>query len=224
MDVRDALAKISLFAGLPSSEIDKLAMSCRRSRHGARESIVCEGDCGHAMYVILSGRVAVSRLNEVGSRVFFHELGPGEFFGEMSLLASVPRSADVSTLEACEFLVVDRESFVRTVVGYPELALKIIGHLCMRLRQADDARTSRRPVRQRLILALLELAQTSNAVKDHAPVATVSRQELADRIGARRETVSRELSQLATDNYVRIAGRQIILSKPDKLRASCELL
>jgi CRP-like cAMP-binding protein len=194
-------------------------------RIAAREPVVTEGEVGHAMYVILAGRVEVSRLSEIGTRVHFHELGRGEFFGEMSLLTGAPRSADVSTTEASEFLVVDREAFVRTVLDSPDLALKIIAHLCTRLRQSDEARTSRRPVRQRLILALLELAEAptpSPRGLRQGPVVIMSRQHLADRISARRETVSRELAHLAADNYLRVVGKQIILCKPDKLRALCD--
>jgi len=222
---RDVLAKISLFAGLPSAKLDELAAKCIRKKFGAKETVVFEGDTGYSMYVILAGRVVVSRLNETGSRVYFHELGPTEFFGELSLLSGVPRSADVTTLQSSEFLIIDRDSFVNTVLGSQEVTLNVLSHLCSRLRDADEARITKRPVRQRLILALLEQAEANAHLQQGARdpyVVKSSRQQLADRIFARRETVSRELTQLAADKYVRIVGKQIVLCKPDKLRALCD--
>jgi CRP-like cAMP-binding protein len=223
MEAQTVLWRIPLFRGLPADKVAELVAGCRRKRFAPKEPVVLEGDAGNAMYAVLRGKLAVSRLNEVGVRVQFHELGPGEFFGEMSLLGDMPRIADVIAQTACELVVIERDAFVRTVLSSSDLSIKIITHLCHRLKQADDARTFRRPARQRLVLAILSAAEeVERPDGKRLLVVEMTRQKLSELIVARRETVSREISQLAADGLLRVKGRRIFIVDPERLRSLCD--
>jgi len=218
VDPSSALVKVPLFAGLPRDRASELLASCRTRVYKANETVVSEGDEGFSMFVVLSGQVEVSRLNDSGDRVPFHRLGPGDYFGEMSLVGSLPRSADVITVAPCEFLVIDRPAFIGSVLRVPELCLRVLNHLCRRIRQADDARLSKLSVRQRLVRALMELAipVPSEKYGPRALSVEISRQQLGDRILARRETVSRELSRLVAEHLVKVRGKLILIPNPEQ--------
>lgn len=96
--------------------------------------IVTEGEAGNEMYFILSGKVAVY-LNTFSDHAFeICELGPGEIFGEMSLLEDMPRSATIVALEPLNVLAVDKEHFEIFLSNQPQMALKLMKSLSGRLR------------------------------------------------------------------------------------------
>jgi len=209
------LTAIPLFGSLTKDQAQNLISASRVRRYLKDAPIVKEGDPGHSMFVILQGRVEVSRLDAQGDRVIFHEIGEGEFFGEMSLLAGIRRTADVTAVESCKLLVIEETAFVRCVLASPEVAMRVISHLCHRLIQSDNARIASRPVRYRLVQALLDLS-------DDAGVVEISKAALGRRILARRETVSRELTRLAKEGYITQTSKRIALSDPHRLRAILE--
>ena len=105
------LKRVALFSGLTDSQIERLAAgSVRRSFPKAR-TIVAEGEPSQSLYVLLSGRAKVQRSDTEGKEVILAMLGPGECFGEMSLIDDHPRSASVITVESCDFMSINKESF-----------------------------------------------------------------------------------------------------------------
>src|SRR4051812_14511079 len=101
-ELEPLLGKIPLFSSLSPEALKTLAARMRRRRLPDGAPIVYRGDPAGALYVILSGRVKVHPATGSGGEVILDVKGPGGFFGEMSLLDSQPRSADVSTLEPTE--------------------------------------------------------------------------------------------------------------------------
>ncbi|OGQ78500.1 MAG: hypothetical protein A2289_15580 [Deltaproteobacteria bacterium RIFOXYA12_FULL_58_15] len=95
-----------------------------------------EHDPGSRMYVIRSGRVKIFREN-AGNEMVLAVLGPGEFFGEMALLDSLPRSANAQTIEECALIEVDSHTFGKMVRTSPEIALRMMRRLASRVRELD---------------------------------------------------------------------------------------
>jgi CRP/FNR family cyclic AMP-dependent transcriptional regulator len=89
------------------------------------------------MFVMLSGRAKVQRADAEGKEVILAVLGPGEFFGEMSLIDEEPRSATVVTLDPCEFIAITKEAFQFLIAQNNEVCLRIMRSLVQRLREAD---------------------------------------------------------------------------------------
>lgn len=104
MNAKTVLHEVPVFGQLPDALLGKLVQS-GQTLHFAPNEVVChEGEETYAMYVILDGRVQVYKKDEDSNRVDIDELGPGDFFGEMALLDSQPRSATVVCLAPCLFL------------------------------------------------------------------------------------------------------------------------
>lgn len=103
----------------------------------AGEWIVREGELAEEMYIIRSGRVAISR-DLAGERIHLGDLGPGDFFGEMAVLESLPRAADIQALEETRLLVIGAGALLIRIRRDPTLAVEMLHKLSGRMRTLND--------------------------------------------------------------------------------------
>ena len=135
--MKDLISKIDFFSGLDEKILKKLADACIMRQFTKNETIVRQGEMGLGLYLIAKGRVKVDR-EQGGIRLQVAELGPEQFFGEMSLLDNKPRSATVTGLEDAECVLLTRDSFVRLMNKYPEIPIRMARVLADRLRVANE--------------------------------------------------------------------------------------
>jgi CRP-like cAMP-binding protein len=132
MELEAQLASVPLLAGLDDRVRRRLAQIGKRRTYASGESIVKEGSTGTALYVVLSGRVAVERGGrQVG------ELGPGDFFGELALIEEEPRSASVNALEETECLLFPAWEFRALLDEQPQIAVAIMRALIERIHRQE---------------------------------------------------------------------------------------
>ncbi len=134
----EILKNVPLFASLGAEALLALAARLRRRKMPSGTPVVYKGDPAGALYLIASGRVKVHQATASGDEVILEVMGPGDFFGEMSLLDGQPRSADVSTLQATELLLLDGEALRRTIEEQPAVAWTLLRILSQRLRDQND--------------------------------------------------------------------------------------
>jgi hypothetical protein len=120
-----ALRCVDLFRPLPEESLERLARLADTRLFGANEVILRQGDPGDELFILVRGHVSVIVEQADGSRLRAPDLGPGSFFGEMSLLTGAPRTATVTALEECELLVVCKFAFREILEASPELAWRI---------------------------------------------------------------------------------------------------
>jgi CRP-like cAMP-binding protein len=141
-DVIDALGKMHLFRGLVPRALERIAAIASEESHAAESYLFREGEQGDKLYLILSGKVRISRqLSGMGEEALAI-LGPGEAFGEMSLIEDLPRNADARVHETARLLVIAREAFEDLLFLHKDLAYEILWNftktLSTRLREAND--------------------------------------------------------------------------------------
>lgn len=141
-DVQQALANMNLFQGLSPEGLERIAAIAGEESHGLGTFVFHEGEMGDKLYLILEGKVRISReLPGMGEEALA-VLGPGESFGEMSLIDDTPRSADARVHERCRLLVITREAFEDLLFVHKDLAYEILWNfvktLSGRLRDAND--------------------------------------------------------------------------------------
>jgi CRP/FNR family cyclic AMP-dependent transcriptional regulator len=135
--MNELITKIDFFSGLDEKILKKISDACIVRQFTRNETIVRQGEMGLGLYVIARGHVRVDR-EEKGVRTQVAELGPEQFFGEMSLLDNKPRSATVTGTEDSECLLLTRDSFVRLMNKYPEIPIRMARVLAERLRIANE--------------------------------------------------------------------------------------
>src|ERR1700674_1380898 len=134
--MNDLIKKIDFFSGLDDKILKKISDACIVRQFTRNETIVRQGEMGLGLYVIARGHVKVDR-EEKGVRTQVAELGPEQFFGEMSLLDNKPRSATVTGIEDAECLLLTRDSFVKLMNKYPDIPIRMAKVLAERLREAN---------------------------------------------------------------------------------------
>ncbi len=131
------ISKIDFFSGLGDKILKKLGDACIMRRFTRNETIVRQGDAGLGLYLIANGAVRVDREQD-GVRIQVAELGPEQFFGEMSLLDNKPHTATVTCLEDSECALLTRDSFVRLMNKHPEIPIRMARVMADRLLVANE--------------------------------------------------------------------------------------
>jgi small-conductance mechanosensitive channel len=116
------MEKVEMLTALSKQELKKLVQQVRTETYSAEEIPVRQGDVGDSFYIIESGRVDVVVEKSSGESAVVATLGPGNFFGEMSLLTGAVRTASIVVREDAEFIVIDKESFGTTLANNPSIA------------------------------------------------------------------------------------------------------
>src|ERR1700730_4440619 len=161
MDVA-ALRSVPLFASLDSTATARLGHYLTIHDYPSSASIVRSGDPGDAMYLIDLGKVRISITDADGNVVTLAELGPGEFFGEMSMLDGRERSANATVLQDARLAKLSRDDFLSFMRSDPRIALEMLTALTQRLRRTDDL------LRHRVSRNVNEEAAARLTFADHA--------------------------------------------------------
>ena len=175
--------------------------------------LINEGEKGDSLYVLVKGCVKAFSMDEDGREITYSIIQAGDYFGEMSLDGG-PRSASVITLEASTCCVLSRAEVEEHLVAYPEFAMNILAQVIRRARIATEAARNMAllDVYGRLV-AMLEKydGPSTRNPDDSVTLDAITHQEIASRVGASREMVSRLLKDLQRGGYVRMATKQIVL-------------
>ncbi len=139
-----ALPETALLAGIPPEQLAGALQKMVARRFPAGSAILREGEPGDALYLITDGQVEVETRDEMGERVSLAVLGAGDFFGEVSLLTSVPRTATVRALSDLEALELSREALVSLRAAYPDLERALAESQRARAQRTAEALIERR--------------------------------------------------------------------------------
>lgn len=182
--------------------------------------VINEGEIGDSLFVLLKGSVKAFSMDESGREITFGRIHAGDYFGEMSLDGG-PRSASVITVEPSTCAVVSRADVGEHLAAAPEFALNLVMRVIRRARDATEAARNMAllDVYGRLI-AVLEKQDglTTSTTAGGITLEDITHQEIASRVGASREMVSRLLKDLEKGGYIEMETKRITLLKKLPLR------
>jgi CRP/FNR family cyclic AMP-dependent transcriptional regulator len=181
----------------------------------ANAVLINEGDASDSLFIVLSGRVKVYSNNADGKEIVITTHGPGEYVGELALDGGV-RSASVMTLEPTTCSVVSGPNLREFVAAHPDFASHLILKLIRSVREATESVKSLalEDVYQRVIRLLNDISDPVEGGQRRVRE-RLTQQDIADRIGASREMVSRIFKDLTAGGYLdSSSGRIVIVRKP----------
>jgi CRP/FNR family cyclic AMP-dependent transcriptional regulator len=220
--VDDSLRKVPLFAGLDDASWESLRTRLKESDHQRGEAIFTEGDAGGELHVILSGKVKISRAATDGRENLLAVLGPGDLFGELSLFNPGPRTATAAAVTDAQLATFAHDDLRPLIVEQPDIAAELLRVLAERLRQTNDAMADLvfTDVPGRVAKALLSLAERFGETDDDGVRVhhDLTQEELAQLVGASRETVNKALSDFASRGWLRVDARSVVLMDIERLR------
>ena len=206
------LQQIPLFSGLTDPELDEIVAITNKRSYPKNNVIINEGDDTNSLYLIISGKVKVVLSDEDGKEITISILEPNEYFGELALIDSEPRSARVVTMEQCQFCVINQSDFNLVLENNPGLVRNLLKGLSKRLREANKNIESLAlmDVYGRVAGTLLKFAKPDD---DGRKVIRekLTQKEIANMVGASREMVSRIFKDLTTGGYITVEGGVITI-------------
>jgi CRP/FNR family transcriptional regulator, cyclic AMP receptor protein len=217
------LRKHPIFCDLDPEAFDQLCRYAKQTTLKRGEAIFSKGDPGNSMIAVISGTVKISVSSAEGRSAILNLIGPGEIFGEMSVLDGQPRSADCTANTACEIFVIDRREFLPFLRSQPELAMKFIELLCTRLRWTSDQveQVILQNLPGRLASALIRLTEKHKLSPAGRTIA-VTQQEISEMVGMTRESINKQLRAWAARKWVRLEHGAIVVLDAEPLQALVE--
>src|SRR5262245_18846519 len=219
MSAAEILKRVPLFSDLADGELARFADVSRERAYPKNSVILFEDDPGDALYVVNTGQVKVVLIGEDGREVILSVMGPGEFFGEMSLLDDEPRSAHVIAMEESSLVVLRREDFEGILAETPAIALALLREMSRRRRRADEKVGSLvlLDVQGRVARLLLDMADEEGGERI---TRRLTHHTIAQMIGSSRETVSRTMRELVDKGYIEVSRRDIVIRDRSALESA----
>ncbi len=207
------LQNIPLFANLPKKDLEALSQRAITKNYPKNTILISEGDETNSLFIIDSGKVKVFLSDQEGKEIVINVHGKGDYFGEIALLDDAPRSASVMTIEPCRVVLILKKDFEECLSQNPTIALCLLQDLTRRLRTLTDNVKSLAlmDVYGRVARTLLNMASE----EDGKLVINrwVTQKEIANRVGASREMVSRIMKDLAEGGYVTVSKSSIVINQ-----------
>ena len=223
MDVAadDVLARAGLFQGVAPEAREALASALQYSDYTRGENVFTEGEQGDSLFIVLTGKVKVGRRAADGRENMLSVMGPSDMFGELSLFDPGPRTATATVLTDAKLASLAHAALWPWINDRPVIAEQLLRVLARRLRRTNDALADLifTDVPGRVAKALLELAerfgtQEGEGVRVHHDL---TQEELAQLVGASRETVNKALADFAHRGWIRLEGKSVLISDSERL-------
>ena len=220
------LKRCSLFERVTPAEAQRLEAHSSLRSFARREIIYFPGEPGHSVLVLARGRVKIKTVTPDGRETISAFIVEGELFGELALLDAAPRGEFAEAVEPSQVLAVPRADIIWLMDRRPDVALHVTKLFGFRLRRVENRLRNIlfRSNRERIVALLLELLD-SHGQKDADGweiQLRLSHQDLANLIGATRETVTGTLGQLQHEGLIVVRRQRIRVIKRARLVAEAE--
>jgi CRP/FNR family transcriptional regulator, cyclic AMP receptor protein len=218
----DALSEAPLFEALSDEDSHALRAKVLVVRFDRGERLFSEGDQGDRLYIILSGKIKLTRAAPDGRENLVSVHGPGEMFGELSLFDPIPRTSSATAITQAELAGLAHADLRTFLATRPEVAMHLLQALAQRLRRINDVKADLvfTDVPGRVAKALLDLSERFGVQTPEGMQVNhdLTQEELAQLVGASRETVNKALADFAARGWIHLAAKSVLISDTDRLR------
>jgi CRP/FNR family transcriptional regulator, cyclic AMP receptor protein len=217
----DNIKSVDLFSTLQYNEIETISRITTIKHCPKGYAVFQEGEQGDALYIIVNGKVKVLIYDDDGREYILDIIGKDGFFGELSLIDELPRSANIITTEDSTFLVIKRVEFSKLLIDNPPITISILKTLSKRLRAADERIRGLAflSVEARILKYLIDIGErTGVKIKNYLIIEKGPSQiEIAISCGCARETVSRMIKNLIKKGNLSVVKRRYTINLPETL-------
>ncbi len=213
------LRDIALFADLSGKELHEIRSHVIQREFKKNQMILCEEETSEFMYIILDGKVKISRLGKEGKETILSMHGKGEFFGELSLIDGKTAPASVVAVENSMVAIISKNHFHSLLYTQRKVLENLLMILCSRLRESWQKieMLNFNDASQRLKMLLNILAETYGEKTPEGTILHVRliHQDMADMTGLTRETVTRVLDKLKKNGEIDTLESKYIRLNPE---------
>ena len=217
--LKEFMSSVSIFDSLPDEKMSALENIVSLRDYPKGSMIILEEEFGDIVFIVKSGTVKITRVNDEGKEVILAMLGESEIFGEMAIIDGEARSANALAQEDCKLIAISSEDFVKILKENFSVSLSLMGELAKRLRKSDQhiEALSLNDAEHRIGVSILNLAEEIGVIRrgkvtiENLPF----QQDIANMSGTSRETVSRILKVFEDRSLITKDGHKVLI--PDYL-------
>jgi CRP/FNR family transcriptional regulator len=210
-----------LFTGLGQEDLQDVASIASIRRLDRDEYVFREGQRSTGFFVVQQGAVSVQRVSAAGKEQVLHVFRANESFAEATLSMETGYPADARAVEPSQVLMIPRQAFLDLLQRRPELALRLLVGMSLRLRtlvgQLEDMTLHQ--VEDRLANWLLKRCPDPTSDKSVTIQLTTTKRALAAELGTVSETLSRTLAKMREQKLVQTTGKTFTIERPSRLQA-----
>ena len=217
----ETVRRAPLFTALDDAAAASLRASMESVGLNKGAILFSEGDTGKNLYVIIEGKLKLGTSSGDGRENLLSVLGPGEMFGELSLFDPGPRTATATAVTDVRMLSLGHDQVVPWITRHPQVALHLLERLAQRLRRTNEVVGDLvfSDVPGRVAKALIDLGERFGKVTSEGLYVNhdLTQEELAQLVGASRETVNKALADFVGRNWIRLDGRAVLILDGERL-------
>jgi CRP-like cAMP-binding protein len=220
-DADQILARAGLFQGVERSAVTALTRQLPLVDFPRGHVVFAEGEPGDRLFIIISGKVKIGRRYPDGRENLLTIVGPSDMFGELSIFDPGPRTSSATTITEVRAASIDRDALRAWIADRPEIAERLLRVLARRLRRTNSNLTDLIfiDVSGRVAKRLLGLAQRFGTREGGVMRLThdLTQEELAQLVGATRETVNKALADFADHGWIQLEGKSLLICDSERL-------
>jgi len=210
-----------LFRGLDDGSAASLRGTMSPVKISKGNTLFKEGDEGDRLYVVLEGKLKLGTASGDGRENLLSILGPGEMFGELSLFDPQPRTSTATAVTDARLLALSHDQVIGLITAHPRVALELLERLAQRLRRSNEVLADLvfADVPGRVAKAIIDLGTRFGSQKEDGLHVNhdLTQEELAQLVGASRETVNKALADFASRGWVRLEPRAVVVMDYERL-------
>ena len=214
--MKDFLESINLFYNVKDDFLENASSVCKINNYPKGSMVILEEEYGDKLFIVKTGTVKITRVNDEGKEVILALLGAGDFFGEMAILDGNSRSANVLAQEKCELVTINKEDFLEMLKKNFQICMNLLEELAVRLRKSDQQieALSLSDAEHRIGVSILNLAEDMGVIKNgEVTIESLPyQQDIANMAGTSRETVSRVLKVFEDRMLISKSGHTLKIS------------
>lgn len=220
-EVSEILSRAGIFQGVDPAAVRALIDELDTTKFPRGTTIFDEGEPGDRLYIIISGKVKLARHAADGRENLLTVMGPSDMFGELSIFDPGPRTSSAICVTEVVAATMDSTMLHDWIKEHPEISEQLLRVLARRLRRTNNSLADLifTDVPGRVAKALLQLAnrfgiQEGSALRVHHDL---TQEEIAQLVGASRETVNKALAEFAHRGWIRLEGKSVLISDTERL-------
>ncbi|MDA8326941.1 MAG: Crp/Fnr family transcriptional regulator [Nitrospiraceae bacterium] len=216
------LEKIGIFSALSRQEAESVEPFFKRERRRRKDVIFSEGDPSDWFYIVLEGKVKITKLSQEGKEIILEVIGPGEVFGGIAAIRGLPYPANALVMEDCLLLKTSRQDLLGIMGRFPAVTMAVFQDLGGRLQHSHESMKliALEKVLARVASLLVNLAGKSGRQTPEGPFIELklTKQEIAEMVGTTVETSIRTMSRLKKDGVIAEKNGGILIKDIERLK------
>jgi CRP/FNR family cyclic AMP-dependent transcriptional regulator len=217
----DVIRRAPLFTALDDAAATTLRESMTQVKVTKGHTLFKEGDAGDRLFVVVEGKLKLGTSSGDGRENLLSILGPGDMFGELSLFDPGPRTATATAVTDSRVLALANDQVIGWVTAHPQVSLQLLKRLARRLRRTNEVLADLvfADVPGRVAKAIMDLGERFGTKKADGLHVNheLTQEELAQLVGASRETVNKALADFAGRGWVRLEPRAVVVLDYERL-------